>query len=343
MTSAEVIRAWQLILSGRRPSLSIEITRECPLRCPGCYAYEDRHLGGNITLRQLVDHRGSDLIKGVLGLVDRYRPLHLSLVGGDPLVRYRELEALVPQLVDRGIFVQIVTSAFRALPVGWASQPGLNVVVSIDGLQPEHDIRRKPATYERILQNIEGQHVTVHCTVTGQMMKRSGYLKDFLQFWAPRREISRIWMSLFTPQRGSELPECLTLRERDNAVYELLDLRKYFPKLEMPEGLLQAFLAPPRSPDECIFAQTTHTISADFKTKVEPCQFGGDPDCSRCGCIASMALSAIGNHKLGGVLPVETIFRTSLRIGQLVAGIKGNDREPNQTLPLAGAEPNVSA
>src|SRR5438270_1964247 len=188
MTSTEVLRAWQLILSGRRPSLSIEITRECPLRCPGCYAYEDRHLGGNITLRQLVDHRGSDLIKGVLGLVDRYRPLHLSLVGGDPLVRYRELEALVPQLVDRGIFVQIVTSAFRALPVGWASQPGLNVVVSIDGLQPEHDIRRKPATYERILQNIEGQHVTVHCTVTGQMMKRSGYLADFLQFWAPRRE-----------------------------------------------------------------------------------------------------------------------------------------------------------
>jgi len=26
----------------------------------------------------------------------------------------------------------------------------LNVVVSIDGLQPEHDERRKPATYERI-------------------------------------------------------------------------------------------------------------------------------------------------------------------------------------------------
>jgi sulfatase maturation enzyme AslB (radical SAM superfamily) len=128
----------------------------------------------------------------VLGLVDRYRPLHLSLVGGDPLVRYRELEVLVPQLVDRSIFVQIVTSAFRALPPMWASQAGLNVVVSIDGLRPEHDARRKPATYERILQNIEGQHVTVHCTITGQMMKRSGYLEEFLQFWAPRREIERI-------------------------------------------------------------------------------------------------------------------------------------------------------
>jgi hypothetical protein len=41
------------ILTGRRPNLSIEITRECPLRCPGCYAYGEAHLGGNVTLRGL--------------------------------------------------------------------------------------------------------------------------------------------------------------------------------------------------------------------------------------------------------------------------------------------------
>jgi hypothetical protein len=78
-------------------------------------------------------------------------------------------------------------------------------------------------------------------------------------------------------------------------------------------------------------------LTADFKTRVEPCQFGGDPDCSRCRCIASMGLAAIGNHKLGGALPVGIVFRTSLRIGQLVAGTKANgDRECGQTLPLAG-------
>ena len=42
--------------------LSIEITRECPLHCPGCYAYEDQHLGGTVTLRQLRDFRGDALI-----------------------------------------------------------------------------------------------------------------------------------------------------------------------------------------------------------------------------------------------------------------------------------------
>lgn len=77
MEYAQALRIWTRILGGRRPILSIEITRECPLRCPGCYAYEDGHLGGGITLRQLVDRRGDELIEGALALVERYRPVHL--------------------------------------------------------------------------------------------------------------------------------------------------------------------------------------------------------------------------------------------------------------------------
>src|SRR4029077_19812240 len=137
--------------------LSIETTRECPLRCPGCYAYDDAHLGGGMTLRGLRDRKGQELIDGVLEVVDRLKPLHLSIVGGDPLVRYRELELMIPLLLDRGIYVQVVTSAFRPLAPVWAKFAQLKVVVSIDGLQPEHDVRRAPATYDRILENITGQ------------------------------------------------------------------------------------------------------------------------------------------------------------------------------------------
>jgi MoaA/NifB/PqqE/SkfB family radical SAM enzyme len=133
-------------------------------------------------LRGLHDRKGRELIEGILEIVDRLKPLHLSIVGGDPLVRYRELEVMVPLLVDRGIQVQVVTSAFRPLPLGWVTVPRLNIVVSIDGLQPEHDLRRAPATYVRILKNIASQKITIHCTVTGQMMKRPGYLKEFLEF-----------------------------------------------------------------------------------------------------------------------------------------------------------------
>jgi len=315
----EVIRAWGKILKGERPSLSIEITRECPLRCPGCYAYEDAHLGGGITLRSLNDRKGQELIDGVLEIADRLRPLHLSIVGGDPLVRYREVEVLIPELLKRGIHVQMVTSAFRPMAAGWGNLSGLNVVVSIDGLQPEHDARRAPATYDRIIKNIAGQKVTIHCTVTGQMMKRPGYLREFLEFWTPRAQVRKIWFSLFTPQVGDELPEILTAAERAEAIDDLMALRLEFPKLDMPEALIRQFSRPPESPKDCVFALTTQTLSADLKTKVVPCQFGGIPDCGSCGCIASMGLAAIAAHKLGGIVPVGAIFKASIKIGQSLA------------------------
>ena len=311
-----MIRAWGKILKGERPLLSLEITRECPLRCPGCYAYDDAHLGGSMTLRGLRDRKGQELIDGVLEVVDRLKPLHLSIVGGDPLVRYRELELMVPLLLERGIHVQIVTSAFRLLVPGWATLARLNVVVSIDGLQPEHDVRRAPATYDRILKNIAGHKITIHCTVTGQMMKRPGYLREFLEYWTPRTEIRRVWFSLFTPQVGDRLPEILQPQERLQAIAEMLALRKEFPKLDMSAGMIRQFATPPRSPKDCVFALTTQTLSADLKTKIVPCQFGGNPDCSSCGCAASMGLAAVAAHKLGGIVPIGAILKPSIKVGR---------------------------
>ncbi|MDM7924110.1 MAG: radical SAM protein, partial [Pyrinomonadaceae bacterium] len=195
MRKSDVFRAWGKILTGQFPNLSIEITRECPLRCPGCYAYEPEHLNGGGNLRELADHKGDELVNRVLAIVDEHKPLHLSIVGGEPLVRFRELNELLPKLSERGIAVQLVTSAVRAIPQKWASIPELYIVVSIDGLQPEHDARRKPATYERILRNIEGHRITVHSTATSQTAKRPGYYEEFMRFWSEREEVKQIWMS----------------------------------------------------------------------------------------------------------------------------------------------------
>lgn len=311
-----ILQTWGRTLRGRVPSLSLEITRECPLHCPGCYAYEDVHLG-TTNLRSLSDFKGQDLIGRVLGLVDQHEPLHVSIVGGDPLVRYRELEVLLPKLVQRA-HIQVVTSAFRPIPLSWATLPNLQLVVSVDGLQPEHDVRRKPATYERILRHIQGHHVAIHCTVTSAMVKRSRYLSEFVDFWSANPAVEKIWMSIFAPQRGGENIECLTTDERTTVVETLLGLRRDENKLDMPEGMLREFLAPPVSPNRCIFAQTTRTLSADLKTMVEPCQFGGDPDCSRCGCIASMGLAAVGHRRLIGSITAGHIFWTSHAIGRRV-------------------------
>jgi len=317
-----IITAWGRILSGYTPFLSIEITRECPLRCPGCYAYGDDHLGGEMTLREVRDYEGQALIDGVIGLVNRHKPLHVSIVGGEPLVRYRELDAILPILSRRGIHVQVVTSAVREIPKAWRDLPRLSIAVSIDGLQPEHDARRTPATYHRILKHIAGHEITVHCTVTRQQVNRPGYLEEFLRFWSARGETRKIWMSLYTPQVGEISAERLTRGDRERAVGDLRALRARFPKLEAPEAVIDVYAQPPSSPDECVFARTTTTVSADLKTRITPCQFGGTPDCSQCGCMASAALGAVGRHQLLGLIPVGSIFSGSMRLGARVRRLR---------------------
>jgi MoaA/NifB/PqqE/SkfB family radical SAM enzyme len=315
MKTSEVLHAWAGILAGRKPSLSIEITKECPLRCPGCYAFDAAHLGGETELRQLADFKGDELVKKILMIVDKEKPLHISLVGGDPMVRYRELEMLLPELDARGVHTQVVTSAFREIPAAWRQFKRLNIVVSIDGLQPEHDERRKPATYERILKNISAAKVTIHSTITGNIAGRPGYLDEFLGFWCARPEINKVWFSLFTPQRGATGAEIVTPEQRKFVARDLLRLRLQYPKLDMEESLIRELLSPPENPGACIFARTTHTISADLRTKITPCQFGGDPDCSQCGCVASMGLAAVGHHRVLGPLTAGRLFYLSDRIG----------------------------
>jgi MoaA/NifB/PqqE/SkfB family radical SAM enzyme len=314
-----LLGTWGRLVTGYRPALAIEITRECPLRCPGCYAYGDTHLGGEVTLRQLHDHRGQALVDGILQLVDVHRPLHVSIVGGEPLVRVRELETLLPTLSRRGLHVQLVTSAVREIPGAWRHLPRLSIVVSIDGLQPEHDARRAPATYDRILRHIAGHRITIHCTITRQQVRRPGYLDEFLTFWSAREETSKIWMSLYTPQVGEDSPEMLTPDDRAHVVAELRTLRLKHPRLALPNGLLDVYATPPGSPDECVFARATTNVSADLQTRITPCLFGGEPDCSNCGCIASAGLAAVSRHRLFGVLRVGAIFDSSLAVGARAA------------------------
>jgi len=337
MKASHVVKAWGLILGGYQPNLSLEITRECPLRCPGCYAYGDTHLGGDVVLRELTDYKGQALVDGVLDVVRRLKPLHLSIVGGEPLVRFRELEILLPKLTAMGIHTQVVTSAVRPIPESWATLDKLQVCVSVDGLQPEHDVRRAPATYDRILKHIKGQHVTVHCTITREQT-RSGYVTAFTDFWAKLPDVRRIWFSLYTPQKGEQSPEMLRAEDRRRVVDEIQSLYAREPKLsDMRPTVVAAYLRPPQNPDECVFAKTTACLSSDLKRTITPCQYGGDPDCTQCGCIASMGLDALGRHKIGGVIPVGAIFKGSLAVGALMRSLRHGQGPTSAPVGVSGA------
>jgi MoaA/NifB/PqqE/SkfB family radical SAM enzyme len=323
----QLIAAWGTILKGHAPLLSIEITRECPLHCPGCYAYGGDHLGGATTLREVHDYRGADLVNRILAQVRKHRPLHISLVGGEPLVRHRELSQVLPELSRMGKFVLVVTSAVIPIPLEWMKLDRLTVAVSIDGLPPEHDARRKPATYERILRNIAGRRVNVHTTVTQQMLESPSYMDEFIGFWSARPELNRFWLSLYTPQLGEESAEKIKPESRRQLVERLPELKRKFPKLLMTQEYADAFLDPPQNPSDCTFARFSVNYTADLATRVEPCIFGGKPDCTNCGCAISSGLHGIRNKKLAGPLKIGNLVGASEAIGAFAGRLAGRDAD----------------
>ena len=252
-------------------------------------------------------------------------------------MRHRELSKLLPILSARGIHTMVVTSGVISIPAEWTSLPRITVAISVDGLPEHHDERRKPATYERILENIRGQRVTVHCTITRQQTRRAGYFEEFLRFWTARPEVKKVWFSLFTPQVGASDEEIIPVPERPALLAHLSKLGKAYPKLVMPKEVTHGYLHPPQSPDECIFARTTLSLTADLKNRVTPCQFGGTPDCSQCGCIASAGLKAVGDYRLLGFVPLRSLYNASDAVGRRTAGLFHGKRPPNPS--TAAAQP----
>jgi organic radical activating enzyme len=316
MRKAAIFPAWSRILRGYQPFLSIEITKECPLHCSGCYAYSPDHLNNGRSIRSLSEWRGEELIHKVMALVRRHRPLHVSIVGGEPLVRTREVTHILALLNGLGIETQVVTSAVRPIPREWKQFSNLHLSVSVDGLQADHDSRRTPATYERVLRNIDGHAVIVHCTIIPKFLAAHDYLKDFVHTWSLLKNVRKIWFSLFTPQKNEFMPERLSPQDRAVAIDRIAALQSQYPKLYAPEIVLRGFRNPPDSPAECIFAQITKCVSADLETPILPCQIGGHPECPECGCIASAGMTAIGNIKLAGVVKLADLFACSKKIGE---------------------------
>ncbi len=319
MRPINAFQSWGKVLAGKIPMLSIEITRECPLKCPGCYAYGDAHLGeGGPNLKSVSDFKGDDLVNGIFHLVDKHEPLHVSLVGGEPMMRHKELERVLPELSRREINTLLVTSAVIPLPEAWKGMPKLTIAVSVDGNPEDHDIRRKPATYERILRNIEGHKVNIHWTIVRKNIEQPGYMDRYLEFWSARPEVRNIWISTYTPQIGEESEEKLTPESRlQMAEYFRANMKKY-PKLLMHNGIVEAFLNPPESPEKCIFSKLSVNYTADLNTRVEPCVFGGAPNCAECGCSASVGFHWVGGIKVAGPLRARHLVEGSLAVGRRV-------------------------
>jgi hypothetical protein len=155
------------------------------------------------------------------------------------------------------------------------------------------------------------------------MTGRPGYLEDFVRFWSARAEVERIWFSIYTPQIGERSDEIVPPAARLAVLQELFELGQSYPKVAMPAEVINALKKPPENPEHCVFAQMTRVMTADLRTRVGPCQFGGRPDCSQCGCLASAGMEAVTRHRLPGGMPVATLHNASVRLGRIVRRAMG--------------------
>ncbi len=166
---------------------------------------------------------------------------------------------MLPLLAERGIYTQLVTSAVRPIPVEWAQLPRLQIVVSIDGLQPEHDVRRTPATYDRILKHIAGHAITVHCTVTRQQVQPRRLSRGVRAVLVGATRTSARSGSASTRRRSarSRTSGCCPA-DRERVVAELMHAAAALPEAaRCPKGLIKVYANAAAAPDECVFAQTT--------------------------------------------------------------------------------------
>jgi hypothetical protein len=106
----------------------------------------------------------------------------------------------------------------------------------------------------------------------------------------------------------------------------------------MHKGLMDAFIAPPVSPSTCLFSKLSVNYTADLRSRVEPCVFGGSPNCAECGCSMSMGMHWLGEFKLAGPLRARHLIEGSLAIGRTVNRVRGTDAglrwdAPSETAP----------
>jgi hypothetical protein len=134
----------------------------------------------------------------------------------------------------------------------------------------------------------------------------------------------------------------LTPDDREFVARHLPLLGKQYPKLLVPEGVARAFVRPPSAPDDCLFSKMSANYSADLRSRVEPCVFGGSPDCSQCGCSISSGLHWVRTVRVVGPLKVDHFVSGSIGVGSLVNRFRsGLIRPPRWDSARLAEKPNL--
>ena len=94
----------------------------------------------------------------------------------------------------------------------------------------------------------------------------------------------------------------------------------------MNNGIARAVESPSATPNECLFSRMSTNYVADLQTRVEPCIFGGVPDCSQCGCAISTGLHWLKTVRVAQRVKIETLVNRSVELGSVLGKLRSEYR-----------------
>lgn len=278
---------------------SIDVSKECNLRCAHCYFFEGG-TGEAPAYRNRpelsVDEWIAKLEALKQGTSRREFPFfQCTWVGGEPLLR--------KELIDRGRkyfrYNTVVTNGTIPLP-DW---PDVSWYISVDGDEKTHErIRRRKGIYGRAMKHVAEKpnlSVTVAYCITRENVgcleqaivdwSRAGARNMTFDFYTPIGEMTEKDDGLYVP------PE-----ERDDVLDKLLALKAiygdFFLLSERTFRLMKSAVSR-KVTDNCLFSKKAFAFGADGMLK-EKCMMGPRADCDRCGCVVPFYMASLTDRTL---------------------------------------------
>jgi hopanoid biosynthesis associated radical SAM protein HpnH len=183
-------------LRGRRRYpfvLMLEPTHLCNLACEGCGKIREFES----TIRQMLP------LETCLKAVEECGAPIVSICGGEPTI-YPHLDALVQELLRRKIFVYLCTNGMRLdrFLDKWRPSPYLTINISMDGLEPTHDlVRSRKGLYQIDIRMIKLAKSLGYRVVTNTTVYKETKVEEIAQLFA---ELSGIGVDGFLVTPGYE-------------------------------------------------------------------------------------------------------------------------------------------
>jgi MoaA/NifB/PqqE/SkfB family radical SAM enzyme len=267
---------------------SIDVSKECNLRCRHCYFFEQDY-DGELTVDEWIDK----LEKLRATTSRREWPFfQCTWVGGEPLIR--------KELIERGRKYfrhnTVVTNGTIPLP-HW---PDVHFYISIDGDEATHEhIRKKKGIYQRAMRNV-AEHPELEVTIAYCITRDNAHcIEQAVVDWA-NAGASRMTFDFYTPIETIAEPLFLPLDERDRVLDTLLELKAiYGDFFVLPERAFRLMKSDvcKQVTDHCLFAQKSFAFGPTGAPK-EKCMMGPKADCDRCGCVVPFYLASLVDRKL---------------------------------------------